>query len=788
MSGQGSPRLEAKLALDWRQFRAGLSGARNDVNTFGRSAAAALAPLRSVLGLAGIGLSVGALVQGMRGAVTALSSLGKTARDTGLDVEDLQGLMRGFERTSRVSSETLSTALVDFNARVGEAANGQGALVAVAERHGIQLRDANGQMRSQTDLLRDVAQAIRGARTEQERMVIAQAAFGGPGRLMAQAMAGGSAAIDDMIAQSRTAGDVIDRNLILRAEILDDKFDGLTRRVGTFFQALTVGALAGGAETATDTLVRMFGTLERAQAVLGDGVFDALIAETGELGEAVTDALGGITATADASDAAILRVTSNMADVTGQLADLGRVEDILSFDALIADMEQLVTDLRSGAVNATEFDRAMLDAVTTARRALDAIGAIDGVDVSNAIAQLDGLVDGLSAARREAQGLRADLPGAAAPGALSRIGGRIDGAGERILASQRFAAIEVERAARTREQISLEAELDAVMRRARDDGVTLTQAQAEAQARLNLQLAAAANPPRASGRGGVGAGVDDFARAVVSIREKTAALEMEAAALLTAAAAGGQYGNAIEYARQRAELLTAAQRAGVAVTPELLAEIDALAQAYTRAGQEAETAADRMQRIEDQGRRGAEALSGMFAAIGRGGDEGVRALLSLLQQMIQVRIQASLMGLASGGGALSSFFSFIGRALTPFSDGGYTGDGSVRDVAGVVHGGEYVFSAPAVNRLGAGALDAMHASAVRGYATGGFVGAAPGRMPSSRMGGQLDVVLHAPPGFTAEQMGEIEGVSVRTVQAGLRGYDRSLPGRVKDIQRNPRRS
>ena len=50
----------------------------------------------------------------------------------------------------------------------------------------------------------------------------------------------------------------------------------------------------------------------------------------------------------------------------------------------------------------------------------------------------------------------------------------------------------------------------------------------------------------------------------------------------------------------------------------------------------------------------------------------------------------------------------IAAALGAFSEGGYTGDGGRYDVAGLVHRGEFVFSAPAVQRIGVGNLEAMH--------------------------------------------------------------------------------
>jgi lambda family phage tail tape measure protein len=68
---------------------------------------------------------------------------------------------------------------------------------------------------------------------------------------------------------------------------------------------------------------------------------------------------------------------------------------------------------------------------------------------------------------------------------------------------------------------------------------------------------------------------------------------------------------------------------------------------------------------------------------------------------------------AAVAGAISSVKGAVGYAA-----GGYTGEGSPWNVAGVVHRGEYVFSAPATARIGPSRLEAMH----RGYASGGYVG------------------------------------------------------------------
>lgn len=84
---------------------------------------------------------------------------------------------------------------------------------------------------------------------------------------------------------------------------------------------------------------------------------------------------------------------------------------------------------------------------------------------------------------------------------------------------------------------------------------------------------------------------------------------------------------------------------------------------------------------------------------------------------------------SGGGGGGGGLFGAIASAFG-FAEGGYTGPGGKYQPAGVVHAGEYVFSADSVRRLGLNALDNLHRLARGsmiprgprlGYAEGGLV-------------------------------------------------------------------
>ncbi|MDR3458011.1 MAG: hypothetical protein P4N60_11235 [Verrucomicrobiae bacterium] len=94
---------------------------------------------------------------------------------------------------------------------------------------------------------------------------------------------------------------------------------------------------------------------------------------------------------------------------------------------------------------------------------------------------------------------------------------------------------------------------------------------------------------------------------------------------------------------------------------------------------------------------------------------------------------AALAAIASYGGAVAAavpVWAIAAMGAAGFSEGGYTGDGGMFDPAGIVHRGEFVFNADAVNRIGVDNLDAMHRGAVApAAAAGGSTAGGSGALP-----------------------------------------------------------
>ena len=246
-----------------------------------------------------------------------------------------------------------------------------------------------------------------------------------------------------------------------------------------------------------------------------------------------------------------------------------------------------------------------------------------------------------------------------------------------------------------------------------------------------------ANGGKGSRSGGGGKSRDGFASELQQLQARTSALQAATSAQAALNPLVEDYGQAVATAEAKQQLMNAAQKANKAVTPEMASQIDAAAKAYgnaSAAAKELQEKQDEVKRSAEEaigtardvtkglitdlasGKSGAEALSNALAKIGDA------ILNNVLDKIFTLKNFGGLFGFGGGGqAALAAGGSIVGL----FDKGGYTGDGGKYEPAGVVHKGEYVMSKKATSRIGIGNLEAMHQGALKGFASGGFVGSAP---------------------------------------------------------------
>jgi hypothetical protein len=644
------------------------------------SAAFKTIAMPKLAGLAGTaaGIGVAGGVAAVRQTVKGIAEIGDAAKRAGMQAEAFQEWGYVADQ-NRISIDSLVDGFKELNLRADEfIVTGSGSAAEAFKRLGFSASELKDQLKDPSALMVELVKRMEGLDKAAQIRIADELLGGTGGEQFVQLLDQGAEGIAAQIARARELGIVMDSDMVAKAAELDSKF----REVETRLQSMwRTGVVEAG---------YFFGLIEREKEKLK---FDPV--DTARLfGQDTSDALAGLP---EVPQDALAQVESlkieyrdlateaqniipALANASSMMTALGREAEAVMLRDLTAEFAEVAGSFADGTITGEEF-RAKLEAISgEVVRTISEMEEMDQVRLS----EVTGSVQNLLAWIRELPAAAAAARNEIASLAMMDTGTPLSGTGADLLPPS--------------------------------PGTITTSPRPKA-------APAMLGEPVLPGKGGAGGGAgprsqDEFSRALESLNQERLALEAEAASLIVATQAGLEYADALEFARTRADLLVAAQRDGRAITPELTAEIDRLAQAHIQAGNAAKQAADDLQAVEERGKKGAEALSDIFLSVLDGSMSAEEALGQLLLQIAKVQLQKQLLGLFSGTGV----GEFLG-GLLGFADGGFTGTGGKYEPAGVVHRGEYVFSAETVKRLGAGNLERLHRSALRGYATGGLVDA-----------------------------------------------------------------
>ncbi|HWL56530.1 MAG TPA: hypothetical protein VNQ78_07615 [Paracoccus sp. (in: a-proteobacteria)] len=644
---------------------------------------------------------------------------------------------------NRVGIDALTDGIKELHIRAGEFFTyGTGAGADAFKKLGYSAEELKAKLKDPSALMTEIFGKLKNL-DQAGRSFMLEEIFGGAGEQFGTLANQSESALNQTIQRAHEVGAVLDSEMIDKAAEIDRKFGELAARVESFGKRAAI-AIAEAAVELTDLRDRLdgiFSSETEGRAILGNDLYDAMQRDRDAV-EAQAEALRQLDGQYQRLAEEAATAGNAMRGAIGQLDSWGYGEAADQLRTLSAELESARQDFRDGTMTGEDFAAKLGEIEKGAQDAFASLSDVDRAQFSGVMSQLGRLGSVIASVTAQASALVGELAKAAQidPGTKQLEALRqqhaaqatsMDSLDAMRAANDRFTASENARNIATSDGLKLEREKEAVRKRAAEAGATLTDAEitSTAQATLDADAARAAADKAANASGGSKGGsggaakLDEYAREAQAIRDRTRELEFESAALIAGAAAGRNYGDAVIFAAEKAKLLHAAQQAGKAITPALTAEIDKLAQGYVTAGQQADAAADRLKQIEDAGQRGAQTLSEMFSGILTGSMSAGEALKQLLMKLAEVQFQKAALGLFGEGGFLGGIGTAVG-GLLGFAEGGYTGRGGKYEPAGVVHRGEYVFSAETVKRIGAGNLERLHQSARRGYAEGGLVSAA----------------------------------------------------------------
>ena len=174
--------------------------------------------------------------------VSDAADLVDMADKVGVSTENIQRMVYGFGQAG-VAAEDIDKILTQWAKRIGEAHTRGGQLADIFRANNIALTDSEGRLRSSVELMRDYANLIAGAGSDQERMALATLAFGDAGEAMVLALRDGAEGMDRLMKSTDAAGGVLEDKLLRRQAEIDEAFGRMWRNFETNAKSAILSAV-----------------------------------------------------------------------------------------------------------------------------------------------------------------------------------------------------------------------------------------------------------------------------------------------------------------------------------------------------------------------------------------------------------------------------------------------------------------------------------------------------------------------------------------------------------------
>lgn len=229
--------LRVTLGLNSASFEAGTKRAISQMN---KVEAAGFATGRALRGLVGIAFSVGWALAGMisvqsvRTALEYAGSIAQVSRQLGVTTTELQ-TYRYAATQLNLTTEEMERGLGKLTLAIGKAAAGAKTQGDVFRKLGIDIKDADGNIRSTGDVLLELADKLSRIPDPARRAAAVVAVFGEEGRKLVPLLENGSAGLKKFAEDAEEAGLVLTEGEIAKADETARKIEALTHELKVDF-------------------------------------------------------------------------------------------------------------------------------------------------------------------------------------------------------------------------------------------------------------------------------------------------------------------------------------------------------------------------------------------------------------------------------------------------------------------------------------------------------------------------------------------------------------------------
>jgi hypothetical protein len=230
--------LRVTLGLDSAQFTTGMKTAQTGLQRFAGIAKAGALAIGSAMVAAG-----GAMALAMRAVVNDADEMSKMAQKIGVPIEELSRLRYAAE-LSDISLENLEKSLRRLSAGMLDASeNATGPAASAFAMLGISVKDAEGNIRSSTSVIEDLAARFARMPDGVEKTALAMRIFGKSGADMIPLLNSGADGLREMYEEAEQLGIVLDRETGLAAERFNDNLTRLGKTKDGIVTKVTAGML-----------------------------------------------------------------------------------------------------------------------------------------------------------------------------------------------------------------------------------------------------------------------------------------------------------------------------------------------------------------------------------------------------------------------------------------------------------------------------------------------------------------------------------------------------------------